>query len=74
MLENFLRFSYRYKYDDGEYSVFAPFTQVVFEPLNDAVLVRAEDQRNSTNNQPDVPISEQDVLQRTTLDLSLIHI
>ena len=69
MLENFLRFSYRYKYDDGEYSVFAPFTQVVFEPLNDAVLLRGEDQRNSTANQPDVPISEQDVLQRTTLDV-----
>jgi len=28
----FPRFSYRYKYEDGEYSPFAPFTQVAFEP------------------------------------------
>jgi len=26
------RFSYRYKYEDGEYSTFAPFTNVVFSP------------------------------------------
>ena len=28
----FPRFSYRYKYIDGEYSTFAPFTNVIFEP------------------------------------------
>ena len=26
------RFSYRYKYEDGEYSTFAPFTSVAFKP------------------------------------------
>jgi len=26
------RFSYRYKFEDGEYSAFAPFTQVAFSP------------------------------------------
>ena len=26
------RFSYRYKYEDGEYSCFAPFTNIVFSP------------------------------------------
>tara|TARA_R110002012_G_scaffold15064_4_gene60869 strand:- start:1061 stop:10450 length:9390 start_codon:yes stop_codon:yes gene_type:complete len=30
----FPRFSYRYKYEDGEYSTFAPFTQVAFLPGN----------------------------------------
>mgnify|MGYP003148453598 CR=1 FL=1 len=30
----FPRFSYRYKYQDGEYSTFAPFTKVVFQPGN----------------------------------------
>jgi hypothetical protein len=29
----FPRFSYRYKYVDGEYSTFAPFTEVVFKSL-----------------------------------------
>ena len=28
----FPRFSYRYKYQDGEYSTFAPFTNVAFKP------------------------------------------
>ena len=28
----FPRYSYRYKYQDGEYSSFAPFTNVIFEP------------------------------------------
>ena len=28
----FVRFSYRYKYQDGEYSTFAPFSQVAFLP------------------------------------------
>lgn len=29
---DFPRFSYRYKYVDGEYSIYAPFTQAVFVP------------------------------------------
>ena len=28
----FPRFAYRYKYEDGEYSAFSPFTEVAFEP------------------------------------------
>ena len=28
----FVRFGYRWKYQDGEYSTFSPFTNVVFEP------------------------------------------
>ena len=31
-LEKFPRFSYRYKYIDGNYSTFAPFTSVIFKP------------------------------------------
>ena len=30
--DKFVRFSYRYKFDDGEYSIIAPFTQVCFIP------------------------------------------
>jgi hypothetical protein len=33
--DKFVRFSYRYKYEDGEYTVMAPFTQIVFKPLNE---------------------------------------
>ena len=31
----FVRFSYRFRFDDGEYSIFAPFTQVAFIPKQD---------------------------------------
>lgn len=35
-LENkFVRFSYRYKFEDGEYSLMAPFTQIAFIPKQD---------------------------------------
>jgi hypothetical protein len=30
--DKFIRFSYRFKYDDGEYSLMAPFTQAAFTP------------------------------------------
>ena len=30
--DKFVRFSYRWKYKDGEYSTFAPFTTVAFDP------------------------------------------
>ena len=30
--KKFIRFGYRWKYQDGEYSTFSPFTDVVFEP------------------------------------------
>jgi hypothetical protein len=30
--DKFMRFSYRFKYDDGEYSLMAPFSQIAFVP------------------------------------------
>ena len=33
--DRFIRFSYRYQFEDGEYSIFAPFTQVAFIPKQD---------------------------------------
>lgn len=32
--EKFMRFSYRFKFDDNEYSLMAPFTQIAFTPKN----------------------------------------
>jgi hypothetical protein len=34
MQEKFIRFAYRYKYQDNTYSIISPFTQHVFKPLN----------------------------------------
>ena len=33
--DKFVRFSYRFRYDDNEYSIFAPFTQPAFIPKQD---------------------------------------
>jgi hypothetical protein len=33
--DKFARFSYRFKYDDGEYSLIAPFSQIAFIPKQD---------------------------------------
>tara|TARA_A100001201_G_scaffold21388_1_gene23677 strand:- start:13447 stop:17289 length:3843 start_codon:yes stop_codon:yes gene_type:complete len=73
MQERFLRFAYRYKYDNGQYSIISPFTQSVFRPLHDGELEHARDQRNTStdglNNEPDVPVSTLDVVRKTTLDI-----
>lgn len=33
--DKFVRFSYRYKFDENEYSIFAPFTQIAYIPKQD---------------------------------------
>ncbi len=38
--DRFVRFSYRFRYDDGEYSVFAPFTQIAFIPKQDGYFMQ----------------------------------
>jgi hypothetical protein len=38
--DRFIRFSYRFRYDDGEYSVFAPFTQIAFIPKQDGYFMQ----------------------------------
>jgi len=44
--DKFVRFSYRFKYDDGEYSIIAPFTQIAFIPKQDGSFL-AEDEDNA---------------------------
>jgi len=51
--ENFVRFSYRYKYEDNEYSLIAPFTQVVFEPLNNGCIIDDATQSDLTSSSSD---------------------
>jgi len=37
--ERFVRFAYRFKFDDGEYSLISPFTQPVFVPKQDGYII-----------------------------------
>jgi hypothetical protein len=37
--DKFVRFSYRFHFDDGEYSIIAPFTQIAFIPKQDGSFI-----------------------------------
>jgi len=37
--EKFVRFAYRFKFEDGEYSIFSPFTQTCFIPQQDGYFI-----------------------------------
>jgi hypothetical protein len=69
--ERFIRFSYRYKYEDGEYSLIAPFTQAVFEPLNGGKITNSDDddERNSTANEPKVLTGKKEVYKKGLVDI-----
>jgi hypothetical protein len=40
----FVRFSYRFKFDDNEYSIFAPFTQIAFVPKQKGYFLNGQEQ------------------------------
>tara|TARA_Y100000592_G_scaffold101132_1_gene185831 strand:+ start:5318 stop:8917 length:3600 start_codon:yes stop_codon:yes gene_type:complete len=69
MRDKFLRFSYRYKYEDGEYSTIAPFTQVVFEPLNNALIDATDTSVNTVTNEPEVLTGKANLFRKTTVDI-----
>lgn len=39
----YVRFSYRYKFEDGEYSIMAPFTQIAYIPKQDGYFLYSAD-------------------------------
>tara|TARA_A100001201_G_scaffold143685_1_gene146701 strand:+ start:30 stop:3965 length:3936 start_codon:yes stop_codon:yes gene_type:complete len=43
--DKFARFSYRFKYDDGEYSIMAPFTQAAFVPNQFGYFIGEDEQK-----------------------------
>ena len=48
--DKFVRFSYRFKFEDNEYSIMAPFTQVAFIPKQDGYFMYVRDDvRNYTS-------------------------
>ena len=48
--DKFIRFSYRYKFDDGEYSLIAPFTQIAFVPENDGYLLDESESKTARSS------------------------
>ena len=45
--DKFVRFSYRFKFEDNEYSVFAPFTQIAFIPKQDGYFMYVKESATS---------------------------
>ncbi len=43
--DKFVRFSYRYRFDDGEYSILAPFTQACFIPKQDGYFLDGDEEQ-----------------------------
>jgi len=48
--DKFARFSYRFKFDDGEYSLIAPFTQIAFVPEQDGYFMADNVNPNNVEN------------------------
>tara|TARA_Y100001937_G_scaffold20261_1_gene28230 strand:- start:4403 stop:7738 length:3336 start_codon:yes stop_codon:yes gene_type:complete len=67
--DRFVRFGYRYKYEDNQYSIISPFTQVVFKPLNNGSLAYNANQTNSTTNEAKVSTSVRTVAEKTIVDI-----
>jgi hypothetical protein len=51
--ERFVKFSYRFKFDDGEYSLIAPFTQACFVPKQDGYFLENDDIKTSKSTEVD---------------------
>jgi len=49
MQDKYIRFSYRYKFKDGEYSLMAPFTQIVFIPNQRGFFYNGDETRSYTS-------------------------
>ena len=43
--DKFVRFSYRFRYDDNEYSAFAPFTQAAYIPKQDGYFLSGDEDK-----------------------------
>ncbi len=41
--DKFVRFSYRFKFNDNEYSIFAPFTQIAFIPKQNGYFINGQE-------------------------------
>ena len=49
--DKFVRFSYRFKFVDNEYSIFAPFTQIAFIPKQDGYFMKVLPPNEEKNDQ-----------------------
>ena len=67
--KKFARFAYRFKYNDGEYSIFSPFTQDCFIPKQDGYFMYDVENVDGTGAQVPIDITdEEDTYRSTTVE------
>ena len=74
--ELFVRFAYRYKFEDGEYSIMSPFTQPCFIPKQDGYFMHKVNSNNTTGtsttppnaiNSPILDVTDEEDTYRSTV-------
>ena len=63
----FLRFSYRFKFDDGEYSLMAPFTQIAFVPEQDGYFIGDKAVNKTSSVDGSVQVGQESRAYETTI-------
>jgi len=68
--EKFVRFSYRFKFEDNEYSLIAPFTQEAFIPQQDGYFIKTKQQTPDPSGHVFIPLTDdlQKTYQSTEID------
>ena len=64
--DKFVRFSYRYRFEDNEYSIFAPFTQIAFIPKQDGYFMFVDGESTSSTEGSQVK-NDQDETYRSSV-------
>jgi hypothetical protein len=60
--DKFVRFSYRYRFDDNEYSIFAPFTQIAYIPKQDGYFLY-----DNPDSLAEAPVDDETATYRSTI-------
>ena len=61
--DKFVRFAYRFKFEDGEYSIFSPFTQTAFTPKQDGYFMYNQPTPNTFN----IDVDDESAAYRSTI-------
>ena len=61
--DKFVRFAYRFQFEDGEYSIFSPFTQTAFTPKQDGYLLYSQPTPNPFN----IDVDDESAAYRSTI-------
>lgn len=62
LTDKFVRFAYRFKFDDGEYSIISPFTQPAFIPKQDGYIIS-----EPTTNEPTEYSNQEEAIGASTI-------